>query len=132
MTITAEQAVDLARSFHSACVQVGLYRFENYSTMSKAEREAIERSQWDLLNASMDMTTRAVGLRLDEIGQSVVGLNTAVKRATTAIKTIESVKKAINIAAVVVDLSLAIMSKNPQGVLQSVSKLAKLLGDDVG
>jgi hypothetical protein len=66
MSITSEQARELAQQFRELSVQLGNYRFDNWGDMTAARRRQIESVEWTLLNYSSDFIDTAVGITLDD------------------------------------------------------------------
>src|SRR5690606_17331542 len=127
MSITRDQARDLARQFRELSVQLGDYRFSNWGTLTAAKRRDIENIEWTLLNYSSDFVTTAVGLALDDIANDFVVITRATRRARRAIKRLETVKDVLKIASALVALGGAIASKNPSAILSSAGDLVETI-----
>src|SRR5688572_8623517 len=102
MKLTADQARELARSFRDISVALGDYRFQNWDSLTKAQRQSIENAEWTLLNYSSDFITLAVGLTLDNAQGSLKRIQEATGTAKKIVETIKTIKKIILIASSVI------------------------------
>ncbi|MCR4289672.1 MAG: hypothetical protein NUV86_05360 [Candidatus Scalindua sp.] len=120
MKLTAKQARDLAQSFRTVSVSLGEYRFANWDSLTKAQRDTIEDAEWTLLNYSSDFVTQAVGLTLDDAKGSLKNIQDATAKAQKAVETIKTTKKVVVIVGAVIKLGAAIVSENP-GLIASAT-----------
>ncbi len=123
MALTAQEAFDLSKLFRDFAIALGNYRFANWQSLTPTQRRDIEDEEWSLINASSNMTTKAVGLALEESETSVNSIKKSVRKAKRAIKKLKKVSQIINVAAAAVGLGAAIVSKDPG----SIAKNAKLV-----
>lgn len=123
MALSAEDAFDLSKQFRDLGINLGNYRFANWSTLTPTQRRDLEDEEWSLLNASSDMTTKAVGLALEESEINVQNITSSVGKAKRAIKKLEKVSEVINVATAAVGLAAAIVPKDPG----AIAKNAKLV-----
>lgn len=121
MKLTANQARDLAQSFRDVSVALGEYRFANWDSLTKAQRDSIEDAEWTLLNYSSDFITQAVGITLDDANASLSNIQDVTAKAKKAMETINTIKKIVVIAGAVIQLGAAIVTKNP-GVIASATR----------
>jgi hypothetical protein len=119
MPLSSDDALALSRSFRNLSVAIGDFRFNNWSTLSEANRRTLEDEEWSLLNASSDMVTKAVGLTLDEPQARVQTVQGAAASAETAVKTLNDVRKVITVATAAVGLAAAIVSKDPGAIAKN-------------
>jgi len=117
--LTSDDALALSKSFRDLSVAITDYRLNNLSTLSEADRKALEEKEWALLNASSDMVTKAVGLTLDESEAAAKKVQGAAATAEKAVKTLKEVRKVITIAAAAVGLAAAIASKDPGAIAKN-------------
>lgn len=120
MALTANDARELSELFMQASHALGTYRFDNWSKLKKPERDALEDAAWDLLNFSTSMTTAAVGIALTDMETDLQAIKDATTKAKNAVAKIKRVKKAIGIAASLVVLGGAIISKDPGAIVKAV------------
>lgn len=123
MKLTAKQARDLAQSFRSVSVSLGEYRFANWDSLTKAQRDTIEDAEWTLLNYSSDFVTQAVGLTLDDAKGSLKNIQDATAKAQKAVETIKTIKKVVVIVGAVIKLGAAIVSENPSLIASATGDL---------
>src|SRR4051812_1089579 len=112
MPISKDQARALAREFLEASHDLGVFRFNNWGTLSATQRRQIEDAEWTLLNYSSDLVTSAVGLALVDIQADLDAISKAVAKGKKAIARIDGVKQVLQVVAALVVLGGAIVSKN--------------------
>ena len=112
MPISKEQARDLGRTFLDIAHELGKYRFENWTALTPVDRRRIEDEEWDLLTTSSSLTTKAVGVALDDLDGDLATIAAGAARAKKVIGTIQDVKVTLKIAAAFVTLGGAIVSGN--------------------
>ena len=117
--LTSDDALALSKSYRDLSVAIGDFRFKNWNTLSEGDRKALEEKEWELLNASTDMVTKAVGLTLDESAAAAKKVQGAAATAEKAVKTLKEVRKVITIAAAAVGLAAAIASKDPGAIAKN-------------
>lgn len=126
---TADQAFELADGFRRTGEALTRRLLEAWSDLSAAERKQMQDQAGELLTAAITTRVKAMGLLLDEVEASVTALKRATSKANSAIKSVESAKNAIKIAAGVIALAGAIASQNPGAVAGSLAALLKELED---
>jgi|SRR5215813_515031 len=117
--LTSDDALALSKSFRDLSVSIGDFRFKNWNTLTEADRNTLENEEWSLLNASSDMVTKAVGLTLDESQAGAQRVQGAAGAAQKAVKTLNDVRKIINVATASVGLAAAIVSKDPGAIAKN-------------
>lgn len=133
-TLTAQHALELARSFREASTALGdyLYAPANWPTLPEAERDSLRSLEVTLLNVATDLVTQAVGKVLDDAQQSVDDLLAVTGKAKEAVGRIEDVKQGIAIATALIGLAAAI-SAGGAGAISGAFKLVKgALADKAG
>ncbi len=123
MPLSAEDAFELSKHFRDLSIHLGNYRFANWHSLTPAQRHDLEDEEWSLLNASSDMTTKAVGLALEECEIGGQDLTRSIGKAKRAIKKLEKVSEVLNIATAAVGLAAAVVAKDPG----AIAKNAKLV-----
>ena len=123
MPLNAEDAFDLSKQFRDLGINLGNYRFANWTTLTPTQRRDLEDEEWSLLNASSDMTTKAVGLALEESEINVQHITSSVGKAKRSIKKLEKVGEVLKVATAAVGLAAAIVAKDPG----AIAKNAKLV-----
>ena len=117
--LTAEDAFELSKQFRDLSINLGNYRFTNWNTLTPTQRRDLEDEEWSLLNSSSDMTTKAVGLALEESEINVQSIKSSVSKAKRSIKKLEKVTKVIKVATAAVGLAASIVAKDPGGIAKN-------------
>src|SRR5215467_9534992 len=121
--LTSDDALALSKSFRDLSVSIGDFRFKNWKALSAADRKTLEDEEWSLLNASSDLITKAVGLTLDETQAGAKQVQGATGAAQKAVKTLNDVRKIINVATASVGLAAAIVSKDPGAIAKNAKSV---------
>lgn len=125
MALSAEDAFELSKQFRELAINLGNYRFANWNTLTAAQRHDVEDEEWSLLNSSSDMTTKAVGLALEESEMNVQSIKSSVSKAKKAIKKLEKVGEVIKVATAAVGLAAAIVAKDPGAIAKNAKLVLK-------
>ena len=128
MPISKEQARELGRAFLDVAHALGNYRFDNWNDLKAADRKRIEDEQWDLLTYSSSLTTKAVGVVLDNLKGDLAAIAAGAVQATKVIGTIHDVKVALKIAAAFVTLGGAIVSGNAVAIATAAAAAVAATG----
>ncbi|MGO1080245.1 hypothetical protein [Inquilinus sp. CA228] len=127
MRLSSQDAFLLARKFHEAAADIGKRRFDDWDTLTPGQKRELEDAQWSLLNASSDMVTKAVGLVLDETQIAFAKLTGIVTEAKEVLATIEDIRKAIDVAAALVGLAAAVISRDVGAIVGNVQSITEAL-----
>jgi hypothetical protein len=127
MALTPDEAREIADRFLLAAQAVDEYLDTNYQKISRAQYEFINESFKTLLRVSTIATTIAVGLAIDALQQPAVKLKNVIEQTKEQIKILEAVGRVINLVAGLTNLAGAIVARDPNAIVTSVSNLYKLL-----
>src|ERR1700740_3220355 len=111
-TISANQALQLAKDYNESAHAVGDFRIKNWDRLSPEDRLVLGNLGRSLLDHSQDLITYAVGKILDDTQASLNVIRKATADANQAIKTINEIKQVITIATALVTLAAAIYTEN--------------------
>jgi hypothetical protein len=125
MPISKDQARELGRAFLDVAHALGTYRFDNWNDLTPADRKRIEDEEWDLLTYSSSLTTKAVGVVLEDLKGNLAAIAAGAAQATKMIGTIQEVKAALKIAAAFVALGGAIVSGNAVAITTAAAAALK-------
>lgn len=131
MALTSAEAFALSQWFRDLSNELASYRTRAWNTLSDDQRQSLEEAEWKLLNAANELTTAAVGLTLDESEASFERLRESTERAKGAVKTLQTVRKGINVATAAVGLAAAILSKDPGAIGKNAKSLYDAATADV-
>ena len=123
--LTSRQAYDLANNFLGLAQAIGDFRYSNWYLLSKADNQMLGDLQWSILNSGEDILTLSTILVMDDVSESLEKINNITTRIKVNIHTLQNIQKGINIAASIVTLGAAIISKNARSVADAIDGLAK-------
>jgi len=125
MPLTSTEALELSKQFRDLANDLGNYRFSNWSSLTPTQKRDLEDEEWSLLNAASDMTTKAVGLALEESEINFQSIKSSVGKAKKAIKKLEKVGQVITVATATVGLAAAIMAKDPGAIAKNAKSVVE-------
>lgn len=125
MPLSAEDAFELSKQFRELSIHLGNYRFANWNNLSPVQRRELEDEEWSLLNASSDMTTKAIGLVLEKSEIDARSITQSVSKAKRAVKKLEKAGDVINVATASVGLAAAVVSKDPGAIAKNTKLVLK-------
>ena len=124
-TLTAQQAKFLSNNFLGLAQAIGDYRFDNWNMLSKAENKKLGDLQWLILSYGEDILALSTSLVMDEVQDSLAQINNVTLEIKETIKSLNQLQKAINVAASIVSLGGAIVSKNPKAIVAGIQGVRK-------
>lgn len=119
--LTSKQANDLANNFLGLAQAIGDFRYNNWNSLSKTDNQRLGNLQWSILNNGEDILTLSTTLVMDDVQTSLTQINNVTTQIKGTIGTLQNVQKGINVAAAIVTLGAAIISKNPQAIVDAIS-----------
>ena len=115
-TLTAQQASDLSNNFLGLAQAIGDFRYDNWTTLSKNDNQNLGNLQWSILNYGEDILAMSVTLVMADVDGSLAQISSITQQIKGTISTLQQAQKAINVAASIVTLGGAIVSKNPKAI----------------
>lgn len=126
MTITANDARDIADRFLAAATKINEYLKANGDRIGQDDYKRINEAGKELLRKSGELTTEAVGLSIDEMEDDARELKELIGETEKNLAKLDHVRMVIRTVAGLVDLASAIMAKDPRAVFKTAKSLAKL------
>ncbi len=123
--LTSQQAYELASNFLGLAQAIGDFRFDNWNSLTKTQNRKLGNFQWSILNHGEDILALSTVLVMDDVQDSLNNIKEITDEIKNSIESLENVQKAINVAASIVTLGAAIISKNPQSIIDSIQGLAE-------
>jgi len=122
--LTSKQANELAGNFLGLAQAIGDFRFSNWKELPKEDNQRLGSLQWSILNYGEDILAFSTILVMDEVKVSLEKIRDISKEIKENINSIKNIQKGINIAAAIVTLGAAIISKNARSVTDAIDCLA--------
>jgi len=127
--LTSQQVNELANYFLEMSQALGDYRYQYFDTLSREQNQQI-KDLLDLIRKyANDLFTLSAILVMDDVQTSLSSIGEITNQMKTVYKKLQDVQRAINIAASVVTLGEAILTKNPRSIADSIGGLAGVLND---
>ena len=123
--LTSQQANELANHFLGLAQAIGDYRFDNWSALTRAENQKLGSLQWSILNYGEDILVLSTTLTMDEVETSLAQIGAVTQDIKKTIHKLKSIQKAFDLAASVLTLGGAIISKNPEAIESGIKSLVK-------
>ncbi|WP_432378636.1 hypothetical protein [Duganella sp. P38] len=125
ITLSADDALKLSAQFRGASTALGdyLYAPDNWARIPEPDRATLQSLEVTLLNVASDLVTRAVGVIIEDAGQSVADLLEATGQARDAIKTIDNITRAITVVTAMIGLAAIIPTGSAGGIAAALKNL---------
>lgn len=123
--LTSKQAYDLASNFLGLAQAIGDFRYANWYLLSKDDNQKLGNLQWSILNYGEDILAFSTILVMDEVKDSLAKIDDITTKIKENMNTIKNIQKGINLAAAMVTLGAAIISKNARSVNDAIECLVK-------
>jgi len=121
--LTSKQANELAGYFLGMAQAIGDFRYTNWKELPKEDNQRLGNLQWSIMNYGEDILAFSTILVMDEVKASLQKISEISKDIKDNINSIKNIQKGINIAAAVVTLGAAIISKNARTVTGAIDGL---------
>lgn len=118
--LTAKQVNELANSFLAMAQAVGDYRYLNYDSITKGQKQKLKSLHWSVLQTADDLYTLSASLTLDDAQTALEAIDKISKDMKASYKKLKDVQKAIKLATSMVVLGSAVLSKNPFALLEAI------------
>jgi hypothetical protein len=119
-TLTQAQARSLAEDFFEISKAVGDYRFAHFDDLTPDQLNALHRLQQQLSNQSNHFTAVAIEITLDDLQPTLARINQITGQVTTAVTTLNDIRRVISIATSIVSLGAAIASGSPATIAAAI------------
>ena len=118
--LSAQEANKLASNFLGLAQSIGDFRFNNWDNLTNNENQRLGNLQWSILNYGEDILALSTQLVIEDSKQSLEDINNISAEIKATINTIQKIQKGINVATSIVVLGGAIISKNPQAIVDAL------------
>jgi hypothetical protein len=119
-TLTQAQARSLAEDFFEISKAVGDYRFAHFDDLTPDQLNALHSLQQQLSNQSNHFTAVAIEITLDDLQPTLARINQITGQVTTAVTTLNDIRRVISIATSIVSLGAAIASGSPATIAAAI------------
>ena len=123
--LSSTQASALAQIFLDVGKSVGDFLFQNWNEMTDEEREYVSSRQWEILKQGEDILAFSTVLVMDEVDHALSEIDNITADINSSIAHLQNIHKGINVAAAVVALGSAILSRSPEGIGESIWQLSQ-------
>jgi UDP-N-acetylmuramyl pentapeptide phosphotransferase/UDP-N-acetylglucosamine-1-phosphate transferase len=124
--LTSKQANELAGYFLGMAQAIGDFRYENWSLLSADDNQKLGNLQWSILNYGEDILAFSTILVMEDVKNSIEKIKGITSRIKENMHTVKVIQKGIDVAAAIVTLGAAIISKNARSITDSVDGLVKV------
>lgn len=125
MKLNDQDAQNLATTFRDAGKSVGDYLYAGWHDLLPADRNNLGQMFVTLKNTASYLSTRAIGVEIDECQASLTDLSDAARNAEGSFRDISDAKKAIAVTAALIDLAAAIPTGKSETIATALQDLRK-------
>lgn len=114
--LTSVQANALSNSFLGLAQAIGDFRYNNWNLLSKSENQRLGNLQWSVLNYGEDILAFSTTLVINDVEDSLARIKKITSQIKGTIGGLHDIQKGINVAAAIVTLGAAIISRKPASI----------------
>jgi hypothetical protein len=130
-TLSAQQAADLAKNFLELAKAIGDFRYRNWDRLSKAKKKKLAALKLSALKSGEDILALSATLVMNDVKTTLEQINNLTLQIKETINNLQNIQKGINLAAAVVTLGTAIISRNPLSVVDAIKGAADTLNENL-
>ena len=128
--ITPDQLAKIADLLDESVQAINAYQIQNLDSISGPEHILINNKESEIMAQANKIRNEAIILTIENSAGFLEGIEEATEELKSALSTIKTVSKVIQIAASVVALGLSISTANTSNIQQSLEDIVELLKDD--
>ncbi len=117
------QAQELAQEFHDLAASIGQYRLDHVATLTDAEQFQLQIQQLQCVQYSNSFIAAGLFAAQADLAATLENIRKQTTLANAALRTIDRVDKALQIATAAAVLGASIASLNPSAVASGVQGL---------
>lgn len=125
--LTPEQARELANTFLQIAQSIGDFELQKWDDFTPSQHADFSYLHAKILRNAQDFLAFSTTLIMNSAEEDLIKLGEVVTQMTSVIKQLQDVQKAIDIADAVVQLGGAIISRDPQAIVNNIGKLFNLV-----
>ena len=124
-SLTAEQVKELSKQFFRIVTSLGKFREDHWETLSKSQHQKLSQLQRSIYRYSDDLLALSSVFKLKEVDNELTEMNKVTDEVHLVLQKTQKVERVIDIAAKVVMLGGAVISKSPLAIVSSLSELSQ-------
>jgi cell division protein ZapA (FtsZ GTPase activity inhibitor) len=128
--ITPDQLAKIADLLDESVQAINAYQIQNLDSISGPEHILINNKESEIMAQANKIRNEAIILTIENSAGFLEGIEEATEELKSALSTIKTVSKVIQIAASVVALGLSISTANASNIQKSLEDIVELLKDD--
>ena len=122
--LNAKQQAELGDAFLALAQSVGNYRMQHRATLTRAQNRQLQDLHLSLLEYSDGLYTASAKVVIKEVEKSLDAIKGIAAQLLQTYHRLDSVQKAIDVAAAAVNLGGSLLAKDPQALLKAIITLA--------
>lgn len=124
--LTAQQVTELANQFLDLAQTVGDYRMVHHGQLTSGQNKKLSDLHWDILNYADTLYVTSAKLVMEDVEDTLQAINDITQDIRRTYKQLQKIQKVLDVAAAVVTLGAAIMSKSPVAVQSAIAELQEV------
>lgn len=121
--LTSIQANALSNDFLGLGQAIGDFRYNNWNELSQPQNQQLGNLQWSILNYGEDILALSTTLVMDDVQTSLDKINNITVEIKATMQQLKNIQKAINVAAAIVTLGGAVISKSPSSIGSALQEM---------
>jgi hypothetical protein len=123
--LTSHEAKDLANQFLALAQAIGDWRYNHWSELSETQRQQLANHHRSVLEYGEEVLALSTVLVMEDVSNSLSAIKSVSGKITASLGTLADIQKGIDVAAAVVTLGAAIVSKNPLAIGGAIEGLVE-------
>lgn len=119
--LTSQQATDLSNLLLDLNKSIEDFRFDGTKNFSDKQKQQLDDFMEQISESGQKILALSTTLVMNDVQTSLSQINDVTNQIKGTIKNLQNIQKGINVAASIVTLGAAIISKNPQSIVDSIS-----------
>jgi hypothetical protein len=121
--LSSQEVHKLANNFFALTVSMTDFLLEKWDSLTPEERNKLNRNIRKTSSDGQKMLAQGATLVVEETKESLTNIEHTTNQIKSILGTIAGIQKGINIAASVVTLSAAVLTKNPETIIAAARSL---------
>lgn len=121
--LTSQQVKELADNLLRMTNALGIYRYENFDSLSEEENLRIKKLHRQQLEDTTELYTQSAVLVMDEAETSLQQIDTITKETIALYNKLGTVQMVLDRATTILTLATAIIGLDPKGITASIKSL---------
>jgi len=124
--LTSQQATDLSNCLLELNNSIEDFRFDTTKKLSYSQKQTLDVFMDHISTYGQNILALSTTLVMNEVDESLTKIRNVTNQINATLNTLTNIQKCLDVAAAVVTLGSAIISKNPESIVNAISGLVNI------